>query len=184
MYKYAKFPQQFPTDNHSIVAIPGESTRSHLTDDLQKTNGLQTETFSYPYGSFALNPSQLTIHDDKSEYDDFEIATNLVALTQIQPQPKIINQNKEVVSAVGPRLSQMDIFHNPYLKSGDENCVNLAKGTASYPKTIPVTRFGEPENLTSLIVFTANEAEKMNDQTININYNRYYFDRKEASTIQ
>jgi hypothetical protein len=73
---------------------------------------------------------------------------------------------------------------NTYKKSANENCVYLADRIASLFETIPVSRFGGPEEVASEVdLFAFDEAGFINCQTTNVDIFRVFFNRKEAANI-
>ncbi|MEI8131319.1 MAG: SDR family NAD(P)-dependent oxidoreductase [Leptolinea sp.] len=80
-----------------------------------------------------------------------------------------LGHNGITVNAICPGPIQTEMLHNTHQKLADENCVSLAEWNASVLKTIPVGRFGLPEEVAALVAFLASdEAGFINGQAINI----------------
>ena len=77
--------------------------------------------------------------------------------------------NGITVNAICPGPIRTDMLRNTHQKLADENSVTLADWDASVLKTIPVGRFGKPEDVAALVAFLASDdASFINGQAINI----------------
>lgn len=80
-----------------------------------------------------------------------------------------LGQNGITVNAICPRPIQTKMLCNTHQKLADEYSVSLAEWDASVLKTIPVGRFGKPEDMAARVAFLASdEAGFINGQAINI----------------
>lgn len=151
----AKFPKQFLTYDHSLVWIFIETTRPYMVSDQNKCEKYFVESIFYPYGVFPKNPELLKILFDNSEnvnYDIFKSSdklSNAVDFEHNQSRYVIKNQYKKVLNAICLRLTRMDKFCFAFQKIVIKNCVNLANLFASFILTVPVGRFGKPDDRAS-----------------------------------
>lgn len=119
------------------------------------SNRYLIESIFYPYGVFPKNPELLKILFDNSEnvnYDIFRLSdklSNAVVFEHNQSRYVLKNQYKKVLNAICLRLTRMDKFCFAFQKIVIKNCVNLANLFVSYMMTVPVGRFGKPENKAS-----------------------------------
>lgn len=80
-----------------------------------------------------------------------------------------LGQSGITANAICPGAIRTDMLHSTHQKLADEHHVTLADWDASVLKTIPVGRFGEPENVAALAAFLASdEAGFINGQAINV----------------
>ncbi|MDZ4159750.1 MAG: SDR family oxidoreductase, partial [Anaerolineaceae bacterium] len=80
-----------------------------------------------------------------------------------------LGQSGITANAICPGPTWTDMHRSVHQKHADEHHVTLADWDASVLKTIPVGRFGEPEDVAALAAFLASdEAGFINGQAINV----------------
>jgi len=146
-------PKNYLTNLRSMVRIFMKSAGLFIISDQSKFD-LNGSIF-YPYGVFPKNPKLHKILFDNSVNDNYDIfnssdkLSNAVVFEHNQSRYVIKSQYIKVLNAICLRLTHMDKFCFAFQKIVIINCVNLAYLIASFVLTIPVGRFGKPENMAS-----------------------------------